>query len=135
MEASGTAKKHILVVDDEPDVVTYLVTLLADQGYSTASAADGNEAMASAKAQRPDLILLDISMPGKSGIRFYRELRSDPELADTKVLVVTGVTGHGGRSEDFERFLSTRKQVPPPDGFLPKPVTPTDVTEAVAKLL
>jgi len=135
MEAGDAAKKRILVVDDEPDVVTYLVTLLQDHGYITDSAGDGEGAMAKVKAQRPDLIMLDISMPRQSGIRFYRELNETPELADIKVLVVTGVTGFGGSPDDFKKFLSSRKQVRPPDGFLPKPVTPDDVISAVGNLL
>ena len=88
-------KKEILILEDEPDVVTYLKTLLEDHGYVTDSAANGWEGMERAKAGPPDLITLDISMPEKSGIHFYREIKEDPVLAQVPVVVVTGVTFTG----------------------------------------
>lgn len=135
MAAADASKKLILVVDDEPDVVTYLTTLLEDNGYATTSARDGNEAMSKAKADRPSLITLDMSMPEKSGVKFYREMKADPELESIPVLVVTGVTGFGGKAGDFEKFLGTRKQVPPPDGFVAKPFEEAKILEEVKKLV
>jgi len=128
-------KKTVLVIDDEPHVVKYLETLLQDSGYSTVSAANGKEAMKKAKTQKPDLVCLDITMPEQSGIRFYRDLRGDPELADVPVVIVTAVTGKGGDPEPFRRFLNTRRQVPPPDAFFPKPIDREEFLEAVSRLL
>jgi len=133
--AADAGKKLVLVVDDEPDVVTYLTTLLKDNGYATASAADGVEGMAKIKETRPALVTLDMSMPEKSGVRVYRELKENPDLADIPVLVVTGVTGFGGKSEGFEKFLKTRKQVPPPNGFIAKPIEQKEFLEAVKTLI
>jgi len=135
MMAANADKKLILVVDDEPDVVTYLTTLLEDNGYATDSAKDGNEAMDKIKQKKPDLISLDMSMPEKSGVKLYRELKSDESLAGIPVVVVTGVTGFGGSSEDFEKFLGTRKQVPPPDAFIAKPLDQKELLKKVAELL
>jgi len=134
--ADGQRKK-ILVVDDEPDVVAYLISLFEDNNYVVASAADGNEALERAKTDKPDLITLDISMPEKSGIRFYREIKADPELKDVPIIIVTGVesTQDGGTGADFERFLSTRKQVPPPEGFVMKPIEKSDLLGTVRKCL
>ena len=132
---SNADKNLILVVDDEPDVVTYLTTFLENNGYATVSATDGNEAMTRVKDKKPDLITLDISMPEKSGVKFYREIKGDPELADIPVLVITAVTGFGGSSEDYEKFLSSRKQVPPPDGFFGKPLEMDKLLAEVKKLL
>ncbi len=131
------AKKKILVLDDEPDVVTYLVSLLEDNDYITVSAADGVEGMEKVKSEKPDLITLDISMPEKSGIRFYREIKADPDLKKIPVVVVTGVesTQDGGTGKDFERFLSTRKQVPPPDAFIMKPIEEAELLNTLKKLL
>ena len=129
------AKKLILVVDDEPDVVSYLTTLFEDNGYATASAGDGNQALAKIKEKKPDLITLDMSMPGKSGVKAYRELKDDPALASIPVLVVTGVTGYGGKPDDFQKFLATRKQVPPPDGFIPKPLDRDELLKKVKELV
>ena len=91
-ESNETAKKKILVIDDEPHVVTYIKTLLEDNGFDTATAANGREGMEVAKEYKPDLVCLDITMPEQSGISFYRDLRDDPQLAKVPVLVVTAVT-------------------------------------------
>jgi CheY-like chemotaxis protein len=130
-------KKKILVVDDEPDVVAYLTSLFEDNGYAVDSAADGDEAQQKAKSQKPDLITLDISMPEKSGVRFYREARADADLKDTPIVIVTGVesTHDGGSGQDFERFLGTRKNVPPPDGFIMKPVDADKLLSTIKGLL
>lgn len=126
---SCSDKKTILVVDDEPDIVTYLTTVLQDSGYNTVSAANGEEAMAAIKADCPDLVCLDITMPEKSGVKTYRELREDPEYKDLPVIVVTGV------SRDFEQFISTRKQVPPPTDYVAKPIERDEFLSKVAKAL
>lgn len=128
-------KKKILILDDEQDIQTYLSTLLEDNGYATEIAENGEVGMEKAKAGKPDLITLDISMPGKSGVKFYRELKADPELAGIPVVIVTGVTGYGGASDDFKKFISTRKQVPAPDAFMPKPIEAAELLKKVAELL
>ena len=115
-------RRTILVVDDEPHVVAYLEMLLQDQGYATVSAANGREGLERARAEGPDLICLDITMPEESGVRMYRSLKEDPELASIPVLIVTAVTGLGGDPEPFRHFLSTRKGTPPPEAFFSKPI-------------
>lgn len=129
------AMKRILVIDDESDERTYLSTLLEDHGYNTEVARDGNEGMEKVLADRPDLVTLDITMPGKSGVRFFREMREDPALSDVPIVVVTGVTGLGGKPEEFHEFLSTRRQTRPPDGFMAKPVDREKLLETIEKLL
>jgi CheY-like chemotaxis protein len=74
-------------------------------------------------------------MPEESGIRFYRNLKDDPELASTPVMIVTAVTGDGGDPEPFKKFLSTRKQVPPPEAFFSKPIDRKEFLDAVARVL
>jgi CheY-like chemotaxis protein len=106
----------ILVVDDEPDVVIYLTTFLEDHGYKCISASDGAEGIEKARSAKPDLICLDVSMPEKSGVKMYRELKEDPATAGIPVIIITGV------SQDFEKFISIRKHVPPPTGYIPKPI-------------
>jgi CheY-like chemotaxis protein len=126
---------RILIVDDEPDVVSYLEMLLRDAGYETLSAANGHEALELVRRERPDLVTLDVSMPEASGTRFYKDVKADPALAGIPVVIVTAVTGYGGDPYGYERFLSGRKIVPPPDGFFPKPIEPEKLLEAVAHLL
>jgi len=133
-EESGPLKR-ILVVDDEPDVCIYLSRLFQENGYQAACASDGQQAMEAVERERPDLITLDLSMPNKSGARFYREVKARADLKTIPVVFVTGVTGPGGSSADTERFYSTRSQVPPPEGFIAKPIEPEEVLRVVGKLL
>jgi CheY-like chemotaxis protein len=130
-------RRKILVVDDEPDIVTYLVSLFEDNGYIAISARDGDEGMEKVRSEKPDLITLDISMPNKSGVRLYREIKSDPELKAVPIVIVTGVssTHDGGSGEDFKRFLGTRKQVPAPEAFVMKPVVEAELLGAVEEHL
>lgn len=122
-------KRKIIVIDDDPDIVTFLTTLLEDNGYDYITATNGQEGIDKVRSERPDLILLDITMPEKSGVRFYREVRDDEELKNTPVVMVTGVM------EEFKKFISTRKQVPPPDGYITKPINKDQLLQTVAKLL
>jgi two-component system, OmpR family, phosphate regulon response regulator PhoB len=121
-------KKTILVVDDEPDVRTFLSTLFEDNGYATVMAQDGNEGLSKVKEKAPDLVTLDITMPNKSGVRFYREMKESAEWRKVPIIIVTGVSG------EFKTFISTRKQVPPPEGYLSKPIDKTEILKLVKKL-
>ena len=108
--------KTILVVEDEPDTLTYLSALLGDAGYNTVEAEDGDQALEKVRAGRPDLITLDITMPNKSGVRFYRDMKESNQWKDIPIIIVTGI------SSEFEKFISTRQQVPPPEGYVSKPI-------------
>jgi CheY-like chemotaxis protein len=122
-------RKTILIVEDEPDTITYLSTLLEDAGYSTVAAEDGEKALEQVKASRPDLITLDITMPNKSGVGFYRDMKTSDEWKGIPIIIVTGVTS------DFEKFISTRKKVPPPEGYLSKPIDQEEMLSLVKKYL
>ncbi len=119
--------RKILVIDDEPDFVIFLQTLLEDNGFEVVTAADGATGLAKAKAEKPDLITLDISMPGKSGVQVYRDIRSNPETEDIPVFIVTGVV-------DF-RQLMYQKSVQAPEGFLNKPIDNDVFLMTVNKIL
>jgi len=119
--------RRILVIDDEPDFVIFLQTLLEDNGFEVVTAADGATGLAKAKTEKPDLITLDISMPGKSGVQVYRDIRSNPETEDIPVFIVTGVV-------DF-RQLMYQKSVQAPEGFLRKPIDNDVFLMTVNKIL
>jgi CheY-like chemotaxis protein len=85
--------KKILVIEDDPITLKYLVTLFEDNGYETFSAAGGIEAMEVAKNEKPDLITLDLDMPQEWGPRFYRKLIKNKELKDIPVIVISGIDG------------------------------------------
>jgi len=125
----GAAGRKILIVDDEPDVVTYLTTLFEDNGFKVITAPDGKIGMETARAEQPDLITLDISMPEESGVKMFRELQGEATTAKIPVIIVTGI------SADFERFIRSRKQVREPDAYFEKPIDQTELLDKVREIL
>ncbi len=133
--SESAKQRKILILDDEPDVVTYLKTLLEDNGYRTVTATGGRAGMEQVRAEKPDLVTLDISMTEGSGTRFYKELKSDPELSKIPVVIVTAVTGYAGDPEGYKKFISSRRQVPPPEGYFSKPIDKEVFLQKVAELI
>lgn len=86
--------KKILIIDDDPNVRDYLETLLEDNGYETVTAVDVQKGIEAAKKEKPNLITLDLEMPGEWGPRFYRHLSQDPELKNIPVIVISGLSGN-----------------------------------------
>ena len=121
--------KTILVVDDDPDAVDFFVTVLEDNGYATVSARDGNEALDRIQEEIPDLVTLDVTMPEKSGVGVYRKLREEEAYLDIPVIIITGV------SDDFKHFISSRRKIPPPNGYLSKPIEPEELLRLVGDLV
>jgi CheY-like chemotaxis protein len=133
--AEGVRMKKVLIVDDEPDVVSYLEMILHDNGFDTDTAVNGNEALEKVRSDRPDLVTLDISMPEASGTRFYKELKTDPATRSVPVFIVTAVTGLGGDETAYEKFISNRRLVPAPEGFFHKPIDRDAFVAAVKEIL
>ena len=127
--------KRILIVDDEEDILEYLTTLFKDNGYEALTARDGKEGFDLMKKEKPDLVTLDIIMPKESGVRFYRDVKKDDELKNIPIIIITALTGWGYDPEGFHKFIKSRKQVPPPEGFLPKPVDTEELLKLVKKHL
>jgi CheY-like chemotaxis protein len=117
----------ILVVDDEADVRAFICAVLEDNGASVLEASDGDAAMAVARREAPDLITLDITMPGKDGGEVFEELRNDPALRDIPVCIISA-------HPDLRRLIYQRT-VPPPDGYLDKPVDEKGILLNVRKTL
>lgn len=86
--------KKILIVDDDPNIISYLTDLFGDNGYCTCSASGGQEALEKARIERPDLITLDLEMPEEWGPRVYRRLSQEPEVMNTPVIVISGLSGN-----------------------------------------
>jgi CheY-like chemotaxis protein len=100
----------ILVVDDTPANVKLLADLLAVKGFRVATAANGEEALAKLAADMPDLVLLDVMMPGLSGYDVCRRIRAEPETALLPVVLVTSLDPQGERLKhraSADDFLST----------------------------
>jgi Fe-S oxidoreductase len=119
--------RKILVTDDEPDFLVFIKTVLEDNGATVIEATNGDEALELARKENPDLITLDISMPGKSGIEVFEELRNTPEIADIAVCIITG--------KPEMRKLIYDRDVPPPEGYVDKPVNEESILFNVRKIL
>ncbi len=123
-------KKTVLVVDDEADIRTFLSTALIEAGFEVITANDGFEALKKMEERTPDLISLDLVMPKKSGVRFYREMSKNKVWRDIPVLIVTGHARDDlGRSDLKELTMSG------PGIYLEKPVKPDNYIAAIKKLL
>jgi twitching motility two-component system response regulator PilH len=119
--------RRVLVVDDEPDALTFISTVLEDNGADTLHATNGADALDLARRERPDLITLDLSMPGKSGIAVFRELRSDQDLMEIPICIITG------RPE--MRELIYQNQARRPEGYIEKPLDEESLLRNVRKIL
>ncbi len=126
--AENTGKK-ILIVDDEPDVVTYLKAFLEDNGFETLEAENGKIGMEKAVKDKPDLITLDITMPEESGVRMFRDLQEKDATKDIPVIIITGV------SMEFKKFIQTRKQVEPPTAYFEKPIKREELLKKIKEIL
>jgi CheY-like chemotaxis protein len=124
----GGAPARLLVVDDEADIVEYLCTVLEDNGFEVAGASDPALVPALARNTQPAAILLDILMPGQSGLALYRTLRQDPATGGIPVIIVTGVSRSEGLSAEAG-------PLPPPDGYLEKPIAVPRLVEIVRDVL
>ncbi len=116
----------VLVCDDEDVLRALIRASLADGDYTVVEARDGDEALEQAHATRPDVILLDMMMPGRSGLEVLAELRQAPDLAQTPVLMLTARVQPADR-EAAAALGATR--------FLGKPFSPRELVDAVDDLL
>jgi two-component system alkaline phosphatase synthesis response regulator PhoP len=82
---------RILVVDDDPEIVTMLSTRLGKRGYKISTASDGHQAIELAKKELPDVVLLDVMMPGKSGWEVARAIKQDPATHAVKIVMVSAI--------------------------------------------
>lgn len=137
----------ILIVDDDPDNLSYLKDILEDEGYETLTAKDGLEGMEKVKTAKPQLVLLDLMMPNKSGIRMFQEMKMDEELREIPVIIVTGVSQATG--VDFKEFVvrlpgsegdptvTTKGETrySRPSGYLEKPIEPQQLVTLVREVL
>jgi DNA-binding response OmpR family regulator len=125
-----STRRRVLIVDDEADVARYLAAAVEDEGYDVLIASDAEEGTSLAHAERPDLVCLDLVMPGRTGLSLYRELRESPELAGVRIIVVTGVVAAEAADE-----LGLGETLAAPDAFIEKPVDMPRLLEAIHTLL
>ncbi len=129
------SNRKVLVIDDEESIITYLTTILEDEGYEPLSALDGDEGYALARAERPALICLDIMMPRRSGLTMYQEFKLDPLLCEIPIVFISAFN----RIRDLRDPVAFRKmisdeRVPQPECFLEKPIKVAEFVEMVEEL-
>ena len=127
--------KTVLVVDDDPDVRLFSVTVLEEHGYTPLEAANGEEGLKMIKENKPDLIILDVLMPRQSGIRLYRELKTDKALKNIQVIILSGIAKKTFLRSQKALTEFGGKEVPEPKIYLEKPVEPEVLAEAIEKAL
>jgi DNA-binding response OmpR family regulator len=118
---------RILVVDDEDDVRAFICTVLRDNGATVFEASDGDAAREVARREKPDLVTLDISMPGKDGAEVFEEIRKDGEIKHIPVCIIS--------AHPNLRRLIYQRTVPPPDGYMDKPIDAEGLLLNVRKTL
>ena len=144
--------KEVLIVDDNEANVIFLAQILEDNGFKFRIARDGKEALAALGEKRPDLVLLDVMMPRKSGVQVFSHMKGEPDLSGIPVILITGASEATGVNvktgevqpketygDDLARGLGTALhgalKGARPDGFIEKPIEPQTLMAKVNELL
>ena len=127
----GKAKKKILIVDDDPDLVEAVTMILESKNYEVAAAYGGIEGLQKSKTENPDLIVLDVMMPDKDGYVVCKELKADPNLSKIPVLLLTAVISKIPTTRYTQQMgLETEA-----DDYIDKPVEPEVLVKRIETLL
>ena len=126
------APKSAVIIDDEPDITTYLGTLLSDNGWGVRTANDPNEGIAAAQESPPDVVLLDVMMPERGGLSTLIALRKDDRTAGVPVILVTGI--QESLKADFGDFLDRFKKYHP-DAYIQKPIDEAELLQTLADVV
>ena len=118
--------KKILIADDEQNIVISLEFLMKREGYEVSIANDGEEAVARIRAELPDLVLLDVLMPKKSGFEVCQEIKADPDLQSVRILMLTAK----GRDTEVAKGLALGA-----DAYMTKPFSTKELVERVRSML
>lgn len=110
-----TKTRKILIADDEPDILEILKYNLSNEGYEVITAKDGDEALEKARRTQPDLIVLDVMMPRKTGVEVCQLLRAQPAFKETLIIFLTALNDEGTQVKGLETGA---------DDYISKPVSP-----------
>ena len=127
--------KKVLVVDDDVDVRKFVSKLVERAGYEAIEAKNGMEGMGKVREDKPDLIILDVLMPKQSGIRMYRELKTDEPLKDIPVIMLSAIAPKSFfRSQEVLAEFAG-ESVPEPEAYMEKPEEPEELMALMQKIL
>jgi CheY-like chemotaxis protein len=146
--------KKVLVVDDDDNTRRFLTVALEENGYEAVTAADGEEGYEKIREEAPDLILLDVMMPKKTGFSLFKQLRKDDDYKDIPVIMLTGVAGvleeddakadedtfespFDSLREGLRRGIAKMREegVVRPEMFIDKPIDPEELIESVKEII
>ncbi len=128
-------KKVILIVDDEADMRFFLSTLAKTSGYEPVLAKNGKEGMQKALERTPDLLILDVMMPGEGGIQMYRQIRTDPNLKHTPIIMLSAIA-----KKTFYHYLSMLnvkmdQAIASPQAYIEKPPDAGELLALIQSIL
>ncbi|MGB3714550.1 MAG: response regulator [Candidatus Promineifilaceae bacterium] len=124
-------KPYILIVDDDPDILDNIVTVLETRPYRLATARDGKKCMEMIKEDLPDLLILDLLMPRMDGWGVIREMRSEPSFVGVPIMILTTVIEDASRRRyELETGIAMDVQE-----YIQKPVAPSELIRQVEKIL
>ena len=126
MSSTHIMPSYILVVDDDPNIARLVRSYLEQDGFSVDVLLDGSSVLPAARARRPDLIVLDLMLPGTDGLEITRQLRADPALSTVPILMLTA------RVDDIDRIIGLELGA---DDYVTKPFNPREVTARVKAIL
>jgi DNA-binding response OmpR family regulator len=125
------SRKYILIVDDDPDLVETVAMMLEAKGYAVGKAYDGIEGEESIKKRRPDVVVLDVMMPRKSGYQLCKELKANKSTAGIPIVLLTAV-GEAVPTTTYTHYEGMSTEA---EDYIPKPVDAKTLVEAVERLL
>jgi DNA-binding response OmpR family regulator len=118
--------KHVLIADDEPNIVISLEFLMKREGHRVSVARDGDAALEAIRREQPDLVLLDVMMPGRSGFDVCQAVRADEALAGVKILMLSAK----GRDTDLAKGTALGA-----DAYMTKPFSTRELADKVREML
>ncbi len=145
--------KKVLVIDDDESVVKFLTLALEENGYEALSAPDGKAGFEKVQSEKPDLLILDVMMPKRTGFVLFKQLRKTDEFKDIPVIMVTGVAGSLNEQDEKKEGTfdapydelreSLRKTIQKmrdeglvkPNMFIDKPIDPEDIIVKIKELI
>ncbi|MEM7348734.1 MAG: response regulator [Chloroflexota bacterium] len=118
-------RKHILYIEDEEDTLQLVTILLENNGYKLTGASNGEQGLKAMRAQKPDVVLLDLMLPGMSGKAVYRQMKTDDDLKDIPIILLTAWGASSGIGLDKDLV----------EEYLLKPFNSRDLLDAIEKVL
>ena len=146
--------KHVMIVDDDINNLDFLTTVLKKHGYESSTAKDGREGLEKLKGFKPDLLVLDVMMPKKTGFALFKQMKADADLCDIPVVMLTAIAGvidenkeatseetiseigdaFHDKMEKMVQFFRSEGEIRP-EAFVDKPIQPDAFVSTIEKFI